>query len=102
MESSRFRLTMIRPDTKLRELLLHLKTKNSQLSNNLDCYEFLKWYLQESNQGHKDFQSFALPTELRYLAKAVANIYSFLLFAKIKIQKIIVYRHLFNVLLFKY
>ena len=25
------------------------------------------WYLQESNQGHKDFQSFALPTELRYL-----------------------------------
>gem|GEM_PF-1865093 len=24
------------------------------------------WYLQESNQGHKDFQSFALPTELRY------------------------------------
>ncbi len=25
-----------------------------------------KWYLQESNQGHKDFQSFALPTELRY------------------------------------
>ena len=27
---------------------------------------FLMWYLQESNQGHKDFQSFALPTELRY------------------------------------
>ncbi len=26
----------------------------------------LLWYLQESNQGHKDFQSFALPTELRY------------------------------------
>ncbi len=26
----------------------------------------LMWYLQESNQGHKDFQSFALPTELRY------------------------------------
>ena len=24
------------------------------------------WCLQESNQGHKDFQSFALPTELRY------------------------------------
>ena len=22
------------------------------------------WYHQESNQGHKDFQSFALPTEL--------------------------------------
>ena len=27
---------------------------------------FCLWYLQESNQGHKDFQSFALPTELRY------------------------------------
>jgi hypothetical protein len=24
------------------------------------------WCLQESNQGHKDFQSFALPTELRH------------------------------------
>ena len=24
----------------------------------------LKWYHQESNRGHKDFQSFALPTEL--------------------------------------
>ena len=29
--------------------------------------EDFMWYLQESNQGHKDFQSFALPTELRYL-----------------------------------
>ncbi len=33
------------------------------------CYEGLafledKWYHQESNRGHKDFQSFALPTEL--------------------------------------
>ena len=27
---------------------------------------FKKWCLQESNQGHKDFQSFALPTELRH------------------------------------
>ena len=26
------------------------------------------WYLQESSQGHTDFQSVALPTELRYLA----------------------------------
>ena len=25
------------------------------------------WYHQESNRGHKDFQSFALPTELWYL-----------------------------------
>ena len=29
-------------------------------------FKVLMWYLQESNQGHKDFQSFALPTELRY------------------------------------
>ena len=36
------------------------------------------WYLQESNQGHKDFQSFALPTELRYHAKfAGTNILAF-------------------------
>ena len=25
------------------------------------------WFLQESNQGHTDFQSVALPTELRNL-----------------------------------
>ena len=35
------------------------KTKN--LWNKL---EVLKWFLQESNQGHMDFQSIALPTEL--------------------------------------
>ncbi len=29
------------------------------------------WCLQESNQGHKDFQSFALPTELRHPAKTL-------------------------------
>ncbi len=33
------------------------------------------WYLQESNQGHMDFQSIALPTELRYqFVLASANI----------------------------
>ena len=32
-------------------------------------YKVFLWYLQESNQGHKDFQSFALPTELRYPLK---------------------------------
>ena len=35
---------------------------------------FAMWYLQESNQGHMDFQSIALPTELRYLFNAGANI----------------------------
>ncbi len=33
----------------------------------------IKWYLQESNQGHTDFQSVALPTELRYLLLCVKH-----------------------------
>ena len=41
--------------------------QKTRKTNNLGYYGNLKWYLQESNQGHKDFQSFALPTELRYL-----------------------------------
>ena len=36
-------------------------------------YGNLKWYLQESNQGHTDFQSVALPTELRYLLLCVKH-----------------------------
>ena len=39
-----------------------------------DLKGFFTWYLQESNQGHKDFQSFALPTELRYQPNWSANI----------------------------
>ena len=36
-----------------------------------------KWYLQESNRGHTDFQSDALPTELRHqLAKLLANYFA--------------------------
>lgn len=30
--------------------------------------EWVLWYLQGSNQGHMDFQSIALPSELRYRA----------------------------------
>ncbi len=37
-------------------------------------YSGFSWYLQGSNQGHMDFQSIALPTELRYRADAGANI----------------------------
>ena len=33
-----------------------------------------KWCHQESNRGHKDFQSFALPTELWHHRFAVAKI----------------------------
>ena len=43
------------------------------------------WYLQESNQGHKDFQSFALPTELRYQALVDCKITSFLILGKYKV-----------------
>ena len=46
------------------------------------------WYLQESNQGHMDFQSIALPTELRYLAfVAGANIVRFLIYPKQILKK---------------
>ena len=45
-----------------------LKTKNPNISIRV------LWYLQGSNQGHMDFQSIALPSELRYLAIAGANI----------------------------
>ena len=31
----------------------------------LKCLFFKWWFLPELNRGHKDFQSFALPTELR-------------------------------------
>ena len=36
-----------------------------------------KWYLAESNCGHQDFQSCALPTELRYPVFASANLQRF-------------------------
>jgi hypothetical protein len=45
-----------------------IKTKNPNISIRV------LWYLQGSNQGHMDFQSIALPSELRYLAIAGANI----------------------------
>ena len=44
------------------------KTKNPNISIRV------LWYLQGSNQGHMDFQSIALPSELRYRAIAGAKI----------------------------
>ena len=38
----------------------------------------LLWYRAESNRRHKDFQSFALPTELRYQHVRLRNPKSFL------------------------
>ena len=45
-----------------------LKTKKSPASHEVKTgpNERRKWYLLESNQGHMDFQSIALPPELRY------------------------------------
>ena len=55
---------------------------------------FELWYHQESNRGHKDFQSFALPTELWYhcFLIAFAKVMLFYLSAKLFAN------NLFNVL----
>ncbi len=52
------------------------------------CF-FLLWCHQESNRGHKDFQSFALPTELwhHHFLFAVAKVGSFFDTAKHFIKK---------------
>ena len=48
-----------------------------------DCEAFLRWCHQESNRGHKDFQSFALPTELWHqFLFASANLRVILILAK--------------------
>ena len=44
-------------------IILHKTRKASTFVVNV----FLVWCHQESNRGHKDFQSFALPTELWHL-----------------------------------
>ncbi len=38
----------------------------------------LLWCHQESNRGHKDFQSFALPTELWHLLRIALQSYGFI------------------------
>ena len=40
--------------------------------------DLFAWCHQESNRGHKDFQSFALPTELWHLA--VLRLQSYVIF----------------------
>jgi hypothetical protein len=47
-------------------MLRRVHSINAKSLSNLLFERLLKWYLQESNQGHTDFQSVALPTELRY------------------------------------
>ncbi len=41
----------------------HRKDIKKAVTFDCNCLIF-KWCHQESNRGHKDFQSFALPTEL--------------------------------------
>ena len=43
----------------IRQFIFRFNKKDNQ---KIDC--LFKWCHQESNRGHKDFQSFALPTEL--------------------------------------
>jgi type III pantothenate kinase len=46
------------------------------------------WYLQESNQGHTDFQSVALPTELRYQLNRGANLTEIFILQKKYLKKL--------------
>ena len=46
-----------------------------------------KWCLQESNQGHMDFQSIALPTELRHQDIKRLQIYILLHYIQTKREK---------------
>ena len=43
----------------------HTDFQSVALPTELRNLNFNLWFLQESNQGHTDFQSVALPTELR-------------------------------------
>ena len=48
------------------------------LKENPLCLSGLKWCWEESNCRHKDFQSFALPSELQHhFAFGIAKIYKF-------------------------
>ena len=44
-----------------------LGNKKRHIISFLDYWRFKMWYHSELNQGHTDFQSVALPTELWYL-----------------------------------
>ena len=65
--------------------------KNKKILISIENQDFtvfcssLKWCHQESNRGHKDFQSFALPTELWHqsFSFAVAKVSKVLKFTNI-------------------
>ena len=62
--------------------------KEKTLDNHMKIkgLQSFKWCLQESNQGHMDFQSIALPTELRHQLRVGKNI------------KILLYQALFKLI----
>lgn len=49
----------------------YLSKKSPNVESGLLCF---LWYHPESNQGHTDFQSVALPTELWYLIIKYMNV----------------------------
>ena len=54
------------------------KIKNPDCRNqDFTVFFSSRWCHQESNRGHKDFQSFALPTELWHLADLRVQRYAF-------------------------
>ena len=61
-----------------RHIQHQIETKKQ--SRFLSTASFSLWYHQESNRGHKDFQSFALPTELWHL-------FVFSVIAELRVQK---------------
>lgn len=66
------------------------KCKNLELIPNKKpeyFYSGFSWYLQGSNQGHMDFQSIALPSELRYLAYCECKYRSFFKLSKTFFKK---------------
>ena len=56
--------------------------KRPQATKLMRPFNLFGWCHQESNRGHKDFQSFALPTELWHLVLGSAKVALFLFIAK--------------------
>ena len=61
------------------------KKKAARLRRERAANERRKWYLLELNQGHMDFQSIALPPELRYHYYNISR--SLRLISKLRVQR---------------
>ena len=62
--SSDFTLCLFHDSGKLLGAVDLLSSQTQQKRESHRCNSLFVWCHQESNRGHKDFQSFALPTEL--------------------------------------